>query len=56
MTYARPVRLAALATTLTLGCAALAAAPATAVTGPAVAAADTTYAYTAQITDRKSVV
>ncbi|WP_406176670.1 trypsin-like serine protease [Streptomyces canus] len=50
MTYARPVRLSALAATLTLGCAALAAAPATAVTGPAVAAADTTYAYTAQIT------
>ncbi|MFJ2814800.1 trypsin-like serine protease [Streptomyces sp. NPDC087294] len=50
MTYARPVRLAALAAALTLGATALAAAPATAVTGPAVAAADTTYAYTAQIT------
>ena len=50
MTYARPVRLAALAAALTLGSAGLAAAPATAVTGPAVAAADTTYAYTAQIT------
>jgi hypothetical protein len=50
MTYARPVRLAALAAAVTLGCAALAAAPAAAVTGPAVAAADTTYAYTAQIT------
>ncbi|MFE9098270.1 trypsin-like serine protease [Streptomyces sp. NPDC007264] len=50
MTYARPVRLAALAAALTLGSAVLAAAPATAVTGPAVAAADTTYAYTAQIT------
>ncbi|MDQ0760684.1 trypsin-like serine protease [Streptomyces canus] len=46
MTYARPVRLAALAATVTLGCAV----PAAAVTGPAVAAADTTYAYTAQIT------
>ncbi|MFK4099283.1 trypsin-like serine protease [Streptomyces sp. NPDC019531] len=46
MTYARPVRLVALAAALTLG----AAAPAFAVTGPAVAAADTTYAYTAQIT------
>ncbi|WP_329257869.1 trypsin-like serine protease [Streptomyces sp. NBC_01478] len=50
MTYARPVRLAALGAALTLGSAVLAAAPATAVTGPAVAAADTTYAYTAQIT------
>ncbi|MFF4360703.1 trypsin-like serine protease [Streptomyces sp. NPDC001604] len=50
MTFARPVRLAALAATLTLGAAVLAAAPAAAVTGPAVAAADTTYAYTAQIT------
>ncbi|MEV6161251.1 S1 family peptidase [Streptomyces sp. NPDC052052] len=50
MTYARPVRLAALVATLTLGAAVLAAAPAAAVTGPAVTAADTTYAYTAQIT------
>ncbi|MGK3937262.1 trypsin-like serine protease [Streptomyces caeruleatus] len=50
MTYARPVRLAALAATLTLGSAALAAGPAAAVTGPAVTAADTTYAYTARIT------
>ncbi|MEV7071988.1 S1 family peptidase [Streptomyces sp. NPDC093990] len=50
MTYARPVRLAALAATLTLGSAVLAAGPAAAVTGPAVSAADTTYAYTAQIT------
>ncbi len=50
MTYARPVRLTALAATVTLGCAALAAAPAVAVTGPAVPAADTTYAYAAQIT------
>ncbi|WP_433919195.1 S1 family peptidase [Streptomyces canus] len=50
MTYARPVRLAALAATLTLGSAVLAAGPAAAVTGPAVSAADNTYAYTAQIT------
>ncbi|MFI9760790.1 trypsin-like serine protease [Streptomyces sp. NPDC051963] len=50
MTYARPVRLAALAATLTLTSAALAAGPAAAVTGPAVAAADTTHAYAAQIT------
>jgi hypothetical protein len=50
MTYARPVRLAALAATLTLGSAVLAAGSAAAVTGPAVSAADTTYAYTAQIT------
>ncbi|MEU0029097.1 trypsin-like serine protease [Streptomyces sp. NPDC006335] len=50
MTHARPVRLAALAATLTLGSAVLAAGPAAAVTGPAVSAADTTYAYTAQIT------
>ncbi|MFF4832534.1 trypsin-like serine protease [Streptomyces sp. NPDC001315] len=50
MTYARPVRLAALAATLTLGSVALTAGPSAAVTGPAVAAADTTYAYAAQIT------
>ncbi|MEU6357696.1 trypsin-like serine protease [Streptomyces sp. NPDC047072] len=50
MTYARPVRLAALAAALTLGSAVLTAGSAVAVTGPAVAASDTTYAYTAQIT------
>ncbi|KPI00436.1 peptidase S1 and S6 chymotrypsin/Hap [Actinobacteria bacterium OK074] len=50
MNHARPVRLAALAATLAFGSAVLTAAPATAVTGPAVSAADTTYAYTAQIT------
>ncbi|MFI6933968.1 S1 family peptidase [Streptomyces sp. NPDC050287] len=50
MTYARPVRLVTLAATLTFGSAALAAGSAAAVTGPSVGAADTTYAYTAQIT------
>ncbi|NEA65574.1 trypsin-like serine protease [Streptomyces sp. SID12488] len=49
MRHARPVRLAALAAALTLGSAALAAGSATAVTGPAVPAATTTYAYTAQV-------
>ncbi|MEW2559386.1 S1 family peptidase [Streptomyces griseorubiginosus] len=50
MTHARPARLTALAATLTLGSAVLAAGPAAAVSGPAVGSADTTYAYTAQIT------
>ncbi|MDX2542396.1 trypsin-like serine protease [Streptomyces sp. WI04-05B] len=50
MRHTRPVRLAALAATLTLGSAALAAGSAGAVTGPAVPAATTTYAYTAQVT------
>ncbi|MFF4834985.1 trypsin-like serine protease [Streptomyces sp. NPDC001315] len=52
MRQTRPVRLAALAASLITGSIALAALPAlpaAAVTGPAVAAADTTYAYTAQI-------
>ncbi|WP_330290305.1 trypsin-like serine protease [Streptomyces sp. NBC_00576] len=49
MRHARPVRLTALAATLTLGSAALAAGSAAAVTGPAVPAATTTYAYTAQV-------
>ncbi|MFF7050692.1 S1 family peptidase [Streptomyces griseorubiginosus] len=50
MTHARPARLTALAATLTLGSAVLAVGPAAAVSGPAVGSADTTYAYTAQIT------
>ncbi|MDW4908965.1 trypsin-like serine protease [Streptomyces sp. ADMS] len=50
MRHTRPVRLAALAATLTLGSAALAAGSAAAVTGPAAPSSDTTYAYTAQVT------
>lgn len=49
MRHARPVRLTALAAALTLGTATLAAGSAAALTGPAVPAATTTYAYTAQV-------
>ncbi|WP_128375358.1 trypsin-like serine protease [Streptomyces cavernae] len=45
----RPVRLAALAASLIAGSVVLTAVPASAVTGPAVASGDTTYAYTAQL-------
>ncbi|MGW2819530.1 trypsin-like serine protease [Streptomyces sp. NPDC001443] len=47
--HARPLRLAALAATLIAAPLALCAAPAQAVTGPAVTAADTTYGYTARL-------
>ncbi|MFE9250798.1 trypsin-like serine protease [Streptomyces sp. NPDC007088] len=50
MRQTRPVRSAALAATLIAGAALLAAPPAAAVTGPAVAPAETTHAYTARIT------
>ncbi|MBW8739145.1 MAG: trypsin-like serine protease [Streptomyces turgidiscabies] len=49
MRHARPVRLTALAATLTLGSAVVTAGSAAAVTGPAVPAASTTYAYAAQV-------
>ncbi|WP_329299805.1 trypsin-like serine protease [Streptomyces sp. NBC_00659] len=47
--HARPVRLAALAATLIAAPLALCAAPAQALTGPAVAAADTSYGYTVRL-------
>ncbi|MHC0430879.1 S1 family peptidase, partial [Streptomyces sp. O3] len=50
MRHNSPVRLAALAAALTVSPLALSAAPAAAVTGPASDAADTTHAYTAQLT------
>ncbi|MFD9025565.1 trypsin-like serine protease [Streptomyces parvulus] len=50
MPHRRPVRLAALVVSVLSASAALAAAPAVAVTGPAVADADTSRAYTAQLT------
>ncbi|WP_461071283.1 hypothetical protein, partial [Streptomyces pseudoechinosporeus] len=49
MRHTRPVRYAALASSLIAGSVALTAVPAAAVTGPAVASGDTTYAYTAQL-------
>lgn len=49
MRHTRPVRLAALAAALTAGTLVLTAVPASAVTGPASAASDTTHAYTAQV-------
>ncbi|MPY52411.1 trypsin-like serine protease [Streptomyces acidicola] len=49
MRHTRPVRLAALAAALIAGPVVLTAAPATAVTGPATPASDTTHAYTAQL-------
>ncbi|MGI5196196.1 S1 family peptidase [Streptomyces sp. CA-288835] len=49
MRHTRPVRLAALASSLIAGSVALTAVPAAAVTGPEVASGDTTHAYTAQL-------
>ncbi|MFF7674069.1 trypsin-like serine protease [Actinacidiphila glaucinigra] len=49
MRNAIPVRLGAVAASLIAGSVVLTALPATAVTGPAVASGDTTYAYTAQL-------
>ncbi|MFE9649890.1 trypsin-like serine protease [Streptomyces sp. NPDC006365] len=49
MRHTRPVRYAALASSLITGSVALTAVPAAAVTGPEVASGDTTHAYTAQL-------